>query len=336
MIALKANSNQQKARNGVRALDLRRDISAVSKLLELVFHQHIGRAGRQALAPGYAAGWALIGQNAPVPGFVYVHEKRIIGNVSLLQSKEKGRYLVANVAVHPDFRRRGIARKLMQQVINYIRKRQGHSILLQVEENNQGAINLYYSLRFREVGTATIWQLSHYHLRPIAAPRPVDNKDQYSGFAIVPLRSSDWYAAYDLDRTTFPLDMQWPEPITKISYKTSWWKGLINFVNGQQQEIWSAKTDKNELVGLAVIDTSWGRPHTVRLRLHPQWSSRIARPILAKLLRRLRTFNRRPIIIDHLKDDAVVDPLLNEAGFQKRRTLTTMRLDLKPAPRDTL
>lgn len=326
MIALKAKQNSKNADQGVRPLDLRRDVGPVSSLLEMVFHQHIGRAGRQALAPSLSWGWPLWGRGRSVPGFVYVLDDKIVGNVSLLQGSTDGRYLVANVAVHPDYRRRGIARKMMTQVLSYVQDRQGAAIVLQVEENNEGAVDLYRSLSFEKIGTAVIWHLSHYHIRPIAAPQPINNRkpDQYDGFRVTSLKSDDWEAAYELDRSTFPPDMQWPEPVTRTAYKPTVWKKVSQFFNGQQQEVWAAKSTENEVVGLAAIESSWGRPHVLRMRLHPGWASQLARPLLGKLLRRLRYHSRRPILIDQLKEDTVLHPLLREAGFQQRRTLTTM------------
>lgn len=326
MIALKANQKSKNADQGVRPLDLRRDVGPVSSLLELVFHQHIGRAGRQALSPGLFSSWPRWGSSRSVPGFVYVLDGRIVGNVSLLQGSRENRYLVANVAVHPDFRRRGIGRQMMNQVLRYVEERRGSAVVLQVEEDNTGAIDLYQSLKFKQVGTALIWHLSHYHIQPIASTQPINNRkpDQYDGFRITPLRSDDWLAAYELDRAAFPLAMQWPEPVTRTSYKPTIWKSITGLLNGTQQEIWVAKTDDRQLVGLAAIETTWGRPHVLRLRLNPEWANQVARPLLAKVLRRLRYHSRRPILIDQLKDDAVVEPLLREAHFQKRRTLTTM------------
>ncbi len=57
---------------------------------------------------------------------------------------------IANVAVHPDHRRRGIARKLVAAAIE-----QGHSLsrlTLEVRASNAAAIALYESLRFVKDG----------------------------------------------------------------------------------------------------------------------------------------------------------------------------------------
>jgi [ribosomal protein S18]-alanine N-acetyltransferase len=53
-----------------------------------------------------------------------------------------------NLAVAPDFRRKGIARALVQA---FARTQKG-AIFLEVRESNQAARNLYKSLGFQEVG----------------------------------------------------------------------------------------------------------------------------------------------------------------------------------------
>lgn len=56
---------------------------------------------------------------------------------------------ILNVAVHPDFRRKGIARKLLSDVIEYFYPRGARSVILEVRMNNKAAQNLYESMGFR-------------------------------------------------------------------------------------------------------------------------------------------------------------------------------------------
>ena len=63
---------------------------------------------------------------------------RIVGNLSLIPFVRRGHvvYLIANVAVHPDYRRRGIARQLTQTALDYLRQRGVSSAWLQVRDDN--------------------------------------------------------------------------------------------------------------------------------------------------------------------------------------------------------
>jgi len=56
---------------------------------------------------------------------------------------------ILNVAVHPDFRRKGIARRLLSEVMEYFYPRGARSVILEVRMNNKAAQNLYESMGFR-------------------------------------------------------------------------------------------------------------------------------------------------------------------------------------------
>ena len=57
-----------------------------------------------------------------------------------------------NVAVHPDFRRRGIAEELVNTLVENLKKIGSHCLTLEVRASNAPAIALYEKLGFREIG----------------------------------------------------------------------------------------------------------------------------------------------------------------------------------------
>ena len=59
---------------------------------------------------------------------------------------------VMNVAVHPDWRRQGIAEQLIENLIEELKKRGSHALMLEVRASNAPAISLYEKMGFRQVG----------------------------------------------------------------------------------------------------------------------------------------------------------------------------------------
>ena len=57
-----------------------------------------------------------------------------------------------NVAVHPDFRRKGIAEALVNDLVENLKKRGSHCLTLEVRTSNTPAITLYEKLGFSEIG----------------------------------------------------------------------------------------------------------------------------------------------------------------------------------------
>ena len=57
-----------------------------------------------------------------------------------------------NVAVHPDFRRQGIATALIVELVEALRKKGSRCLTLEVRASNLSAISVYERLGFSEIG----------------------------------------------------------------------------------------------------------------------------------------------------------------------------------------
>ncbi len=261
-----------------------------------------------------------------VPGFVWEEDGRIVGNATLLQSDLPGRYLVANVAVHPDYRRRGIAKGLMDVILLHVTQLNGRRIMLQVDSDNESAVSLYLSLNFDILGTMNRWDASPERIRLISPAH-------FSGVPIDALLPRDWQAAYELDRRSVNPDLTWPVPPALDHYKIDIWRRLGDLLNGRHFEGWVYRTrnpasGKTFLAGLAVVTNDWGRPTWLRLRVDPDFDGHLKGALLSKALERLRRQRRAAIRISHPAEDQLTNELLSEANFRLERSLSVMSLDL--------
>ena len=68
------------------------------------------------------------------------------------QSTDDGETDVMNVAVHPDYRRKGIGESLIECLITELKNRGCHALMLEVRSSNGPAIALYEKLGFIQVG----------------------------------------------------------------------------------------------------------------------------------------------------------------------------------------
>jgi ribosomal protein S18 acetylase RimI-like enzyme len=204
MVAAPLSFDSQ-TRNGLRPVNLSHDVAQVVGLLNLAFRSALQAEGRRmgdaqlTAYPGWASRWRQIRQGL-VPGFVWEVDGRIVGNVSILPTRIFGRFAVANVAVHPEFRRRGIARSLMEAALDMIESHGGTVIMLQVRHDNDSAIRLYRSLGFRIVGSVTSWDASYAQLRHVAVERDRSQPDRSGLYFVRPLRAAEWQTAWDMDR----------------------------------------------------------------------------------------------------------------------------------------
>ena len=314
---------------GARPINLNTDIPQILKLLEICFGTQVGFEGQHFYtgSGGAMQQPAFLWRLNPAAqklslGFVWEENGRIVGNVTVLTTQIPGRYLVVNVAVHPDQRRRGIARQLMHNVHQMVHDRNGSEIMLQVVKSNEAAVNLYKTLQYTSLGSMTSWYAPISRLR-----QPLPAQDNNQEPSIRELRRQEWREAYHLDLSVLPPDLHWPEPPEPNMYKSGFWRKTVDFFNGRSMENWVA-TQNKQLTGLATILSEWGRTHVAGIRVHPEWQGQLERPLLAKLIRRLYYLPRRNVRIDHPDNDTYTGELLREANFQPKRTLTHMRLKL--------
>ncbi|MEW6048447.1 MAG: ribosomal protein S18-alanine N-acetyltransferase [Bacillota bacterium] len=75
---------------------------------------------------------------------------RAVGYVGIWLVADEGH--ITNVAVHPDYRSRGVGRRLMEAITDLARRRGARRLTLEVRKSNLRAQRLYESLGFRSVG----------------------------------------------------------------------------------------------------------------------------------------------------------------------------------------
>jgi len=83
--------------------------------------------------------WLVAVENGVVCGYV--------GSQSVLDSAD-----MMNIAVHPEYRNRGIACALVSELIALLKNQNVISLMLEARVSNESAINLYKKLGFEIVG----------------------------------------------------------------------------------------------------------------------------------------------------------------------------------------
>ena len=89
-------------------------------------------------------------QNDLALWLVALHEDTVVGYIG--SQTVCGETDMMNVAVHPDWRRRGIGESLIEQLIVQLKQRGSSNLSLEVRSSNGPAVALYEKLGFRQVG----------------------------------------------------------------------------------------------------------------------------------------------------------------------------------------
>lgn len=92
-------------------------------------------------------------ENQPISNpYVVVSEKldKVIGYIIFWRIGDEAQ--IANVAVHPDYRRRGIGRKVVEKILSILKREKVRFVILEVRPSNTVARNLYHKLGFEVIG----------------------------------------------------------------------------------------------------------------------------------------------------------------------------------------
>lgn len=202
----------------IRPLAMNRDLKVVADLIESSFalqHDVDGQAFLKQMRQAARVSnlfnetefWP-VPQSMTPPGFVWDENGVILGNVSIIPFTHHGQRisLIANVAVRPEHRRKGIARALTQHAIEYLQKQQQNNIWLQVNQNNAGALDLYRGLGFLEQCCRSTWHRVPEHRHSEADVQP--------GTLILRRRKkAEWKFQQRWLERIYPDDIIWHYPV---------------------------------------------------------------------------------------------------------------------------
>ncbi|MFQ6084054.1 MAG: ribosomal protein S18-alanine N-acetyltransferase [Candidatus Aminicenantia bacterium] len=98
---------------------------------------------------------AFIGEicSSPISNPLVIEEKKskkIIGYIIYWRIMQEAH--INNIALHPEFRRKGIGESVLKFILNKIKKEGARMVTLEVRPSNKAAISLYQKLGFRTLG----------------------------------------------------------------------------------------------------------------------------------------------------------------------------------------
>lgn len=306
----------------MRPFDFRRDQGAVADLVELCFAETLDPDGREYLTrmrstarstslAGLAKGWA----NAPLNGFVWQENGRIIGNVSLIPYLVQGQrcYLIANVAVHPDYRLRGIGQTLTERAIEFGRSRRAPAVWLHVRLENQIARGIYLAFGFQERAVRTTWVANPDNTLPGEA----------SQIQIAPLKNRDWQAVRGWLQRSYPAELAWHSWFRLSNLRPGVLGVISRFLHNAYVYQWAAR-QHGRLAACGAWQATYAYANAIWLAAPDKGADEAVLKLLQHIRRRSPT--RRALALEYPAGDYA--GAIQEAGFREQQTLVWMELKL--------
>jgi GNAT superfamily N-acetyltransferase len=318
--------------SGLRPVNLRTDLAPLADLIELAFADTMDSSGRAAvremrtisrLGPGLSL---LLGMNDLAQGmglgFVWVEDGRLVGNSSVYPANIRGTstWIVANVAVHPDYRGRGIARQLVQASLDMIRRRSRTAkaaAVLQVEADNAIAQHIYQRLGFVTERSWTQWRRSSSARTPPAFNDP--------SIYITRRRANEWRAEYEMaQRLRERGGMGWLRPVHPRLFRPSLLRSLGDLISLRSVERLVIRGDQDDLRAVMWLESAFAAS-TIQLTLmvEPEVQGVYDEALINLVARRYSL--RSALTIEHPTDETITGDVLHRTGFYAQRRLIHMR-----------
>jgi ribosomal protein S18 acetylase RimI-like enzyme len=309
------------AQGHLRKLDVRRDLQAVADLVELCFADTLDMEGRRYLQQMRAAAnssqllsWSnTLNEYSPHPmsGFVWEEDGEIIGNLSLIPFNSKGErcYLIANVAVSPLQRGRGIARVLTVAALDHARNHRVASTWLQVRHDNPSAIHIYQTLGFQERLRRTTWR-STGDVRNIVPP---------PGYVVQPRRTSCWHRQHQWIQEIYPPQFSWHLSLDRNALPPGLRGMLYRFFTMKYPRHWTVQQD-DRLFGALTYLHAGTYGENLWLAAPPDADGHAIQALIIHARKQIN--QRSPLILNYPAGHLVQD--IEAAGFYQQQTLIWM------------
>lgn len=323
------NDNSGIRAGKIRALNPSTDLRAIADLIELCFKETIDDDGLdyirylRKIASDNSSLYLGVGRpqlaQAPIQGFVYEVDGRIVGNLSMIPFHKEGDfvYLVANVAVHPDFRRQRIAFDLTARSLKYAREKSAKSIWLQVRDDNPPAIELYQQMGFIERCRRSTYTIKSRN----RLTKPTEN--------IIRIRKRkkiEWERHRQLLLDVYPDEVRWNLGLKEKKFIPGFWSELSRLLSGISISHISI-FNGNQPIGFASLERTSLFADNLWIVTDEKFDEEVIRVAVPYF--RSATFSMRPQTINYPVDRG--EEMFMRLGFEKNHTLIWMEEMVTPS-----
>lgn len=199
--------------------------------------------------------------------------------------QDNHRWMIGNVSVVPEYRRRGIGKKLVKACIDHAAKHGAEQIILDVIEGNVPAYELYIRLGFEHYTSAHLMDYSADMVKGLAG-----------NLTLQELKLKDWQLRRDFMRRVKPIEIQRFEPVKEDSYRFPLIArplvNLIMAVFSSERRHFAAVDDNGQVYAVATYDVPKSGKGIAELDLIIAESHAHQRPeILKWLIKQSQTIN---------------------------------------------
>lgn len=319
---------------GIRPFDIGRDLRPVAELIAKAFASELDARGAAALREmrimGYMSGLLRLlnrstGEFDDVfNGFVWLEDGRVVGNITVQRADSYGnRWQIANVAVEPEYRGRGIARQLLQRSLEHIAQARGKWAVLQVYEKNQVALNLYEKLGFENMGGEIEMQINR--IPSVPAPPPIPYFRTFE--------AKHWRLLFDLANSQMHAHAQWWRTPRRADFQVNMEEQFAEWfwrVMGRNRMHRGAIQVGSYFDAAILLNARrWRGEHEIQFWVRPERHGMYEASLVQWALAHLQEYPRWPVKVCLNTHQQAAVEVFSRYGFRKHHTLLTMRRQVR-------
>ena len=252
-------------------------------------------------------------------GFVWLEDGRVVGNISLRRAATPGGWMIGNVAVHREWRGRGIGRALMDAAISTAADHGGTWVGLEVHDDNDVARHLYAELGFESVGDQVEMTRAAGQGWPRREPLP---------HFLRRARAFDNVTLYHLARQGLSNALRQVLEVRRSAYRADWELLLSAWLDGCRDGWWVVQEDKTVVAALRVSSYRAARFHRLQVLARRDLMDDLGPQLVQAgmtILARRRPWETTTMLPGPRQ---VLEPAFVAAGFHRARRLLQMQMPL--------
>ncbi len=316
----------------LRPLNLKQDFEELIPFYDQIFEKELSAKGASVRAmlsemKAFIPFFRFLGifsknYRHALDGFVYENsEGKIVSTVNIGYSGNF--WEIAMVATHPDYRRRGLAKKLIFKSLDHAKKHNAEMCVLEVLEENEPAYKLYRNLGFQHFDTQAKLKLDSSKLSSIS------QQELQTGYSIKN-RKRDKQTGIDmfeLEERGTPQSVLDYSPINKIKYQKPFLvrllRPLVKLFIRMKSFSWTIHYE-DKLVGMLFtkIGKSKDSCHDMEVIVDPEHSKELTQPLINYALNHIKdntAFDLNTITLIRKTDENLLGTLKN-VGFETFET----------------
>lgn len=297
LVFIKQENKMNLASETIRPFDIRSDMDGMTDLIEGAFAGELQNWGGD-----FREQMRMAKQTMPLvsilsrlstnfqhvfDGFVYEAQGQIVSMVNVQKAGfDIKRWIIGNVATHPDYQRRGLARKLVTRAIEHARTYGAEVVMLDVRTTAQPAYSLYRSLGFIHYDSATSLKLDN---PPQILPKPMP------GYILRTMKLGEWQARYQLALSETPQAVQDFLPVSEANFRVLPFEYVTGFLAQKIQRAkiqrWAVEKDGQVVAVMTLVSQKNTKiHHELSMRIHPDHRAMLAEPLLTQALAALQDY----------------------------------------------